>query len=228
MRDSASCADVHELTAELALGIADGEERARALEHIAGCFECQRELERLSALADELLELAPEHEPPVGFELRALQSFEPRVRRRRVVRPALALAATVVVAVALTAGATLFAARDDLRLAHHYRSTLTAAHGSYFGAVPLTDSGGRTGGVLFIYRGAPSWLMVTVDGAYRFSAKRVEIVGTTGRVIPLPWPRLTIGSWGGALPVELGAVTSVRLVDGGGRVLLAATMQQPR
>jgi len=228
MRDSASCADVHELAAELALGIADGEERARVLEHVAVCFECQRELERLSALADELLEIAPEHEPPVGFELRALESFEPRVRRRRVVGPALALAATAVVAVALAAAAALFATRDDIRLAHHYRTTLTAAHGSYFGAVPLTAWGGKTGGVLFIYRGAPSWLMVTVDGAYRSSAERVELVGTTGRVVPLPWQRLTIGSWGGALPVGLDAVRSVRLLDRDGRVILAATMQQPR
>jgi hypothetical protein len=40
--------------------------------------------------------------------------------------------------------------------------------------------------VLFIYRGAPSWLMVTVEGAYRSSAKRVELIGAGRRVIALP------------------------------------------
>jgi hypothetical protein len=227
MRDSASCGDVRELTAELALGIADGEERARALEHAAGCPDCRRELEQLSSLADELLELAPEHEPPLGFELRVLEAFEPRVPRRQRVRPALAFAATLAVAVALTAGGVLFAARDDLRLAHHYRSTLTAAHGSYFGAVRLDDSDGDEGGVLFIYRGAPSWLMVTVHAGYRPSAKRVELVGRNGRVVPLPWPRLTIGSWGGALPIELDDVAAVRVADRDGRVLLTARMPRP-
>jgi hypothetical protein len=50
-------------------------------------------------------------------------------------------------------------------------------HGSYFGAVPLTASDGKAGGALFIYRGAPSWLMVTVEGAYRSSAKRCRRLG---------------------------------------------------
>jgi hypothetical protein len=67
--------------------------------------------------------------------------------------------------------------------------------------------------------------MVTVDSEYRSTAKSVELVGRNGRVIPLPWPRLTIGSWGAALPVELDAVGTVRLVDRTGHVLLAARMR---
>ena len=54
------CHEIRELAAELALGIADGEDRARVLEHVADCADCRREVESFSAVADELLVLAPE------------------------------------------------------------------------------------------------------------------------------------------------------------------------
>ena len=46
------CDEIRELAAELALGIADGEDRARVLEHLADCADCRREVEGLSAVAD--------------------------------------------------------------------------------------------------------------------------------------------------------------------------------
>ena len=70
---SAQCAEIRALLPELALGIADGEERARALEHLGGCADCRRELDELSAIADELVALAPEREPPAGFEGRVIE-----------------------------------------------------------------------------------------------------------------------------------------------------------
>ena len=235
MSGNGSCEDTRELAAELALGIADGEARAKVLEHVAVCAECQRELERLSALADGLLELAPEREPPVGFELRVLDAMQPlsstepfERRRLRLPRRVLPLAAALAAAVVVTAGGLLYAVQDDRHLADHYRATLTEAHGSYFGAARLHDDAGKAAGVLFVYRGSPSWLMVTVDPPYRATARRVELVGADGRVIPIPWPRLTQGAWGGSLPVDLGAVESVRLVSKEGRVLLATTMPETR
>src|SRR5437867_2343290 len=174
MSGNCSCDDTRELVAELALGIADGEARAKVLEHVAVCAECQRELERLSALADGLLELAPEREPPVGFELRVLDAMQPLAsagaseqRRLRGPRRVLALAAALAAAVLVTAGGSLYAVRDDRHLADHYRATLSEAHGSYFGAARLHDAAGKAAGVLFVYRGSPSWLMVTVDPPYR-------------------------------------------------------------
>ena len=64
---SADCEHVRELAAELALGIADGEDRARALDQLAECPECRKTIEQLSSVADELLMLAPAEEPPPGF-----------------------------------------------------------------------------------------------------------------------------------------------------------------
>ena len=54
--------------AELALGTLDGRDRATLLAHVQTCPACEAELDELSALADQLLEVAPEAEPPVGFE----------------------------------------------------------------------------------------------------------------------------------------------------------------
>ena len=60
----ADCEHLREIAPEVALGIADGEDRAWALEHLDDCPACRARIERLSALADELLLLAPAAEPP--------------------------------------------------------------------------------------------------------------------------------------------------------------------
>jgi hypothetical protein len=225
---SPSCEEARDVVAELALGIADGEERARILDHVAGCSECRRELEHLSEVADRLLELAPEAEPPVGFELGVLETMDPRsVRRPRLGRWVLAVAAAFVAA-AVTAGGLLFASRDDRRVADHYRATLTEANGSYFGAARLRDADGREGGALFVYRGAPSWLTVTVDARHATTADRVELIDRAGRRIPLGWARFSDGAWGGAVPVDLGRVSTVRVLTRDGRLLLSVPMPRTR
>jgi hypothetical protein len=216
------CDETRELVPELALGIADGEERARVLEHAATCADCRRELEELAALSEELLVLATAAEPPVGFELRVLESIAPPApeRRRPRLRPVLGLAAAAVAAAAVTAGALLLAGRDDRRLADHYRSVLAEAHGSYLGAVRLRDAAGREGGVLFVYRGKPSWLMVTVDPALRARAARIEVLGRDGRALRFAWARLSEGTWAG--PADPARVSGVRVLDREGRALLTA------
>src|SRR5438034_844853 len=133
MSGDVTCQEAREHLAELALGVADGEQRARTLDHVDGCPECRHELERLSVVGDRLLELAPEVEPPIGFELRVLESISPRpARRPRLRRWVLAVVAAAIASAAIASGALLFALRDDRRLADHYRGTLTEAHGSYF------------------------------------------------------------------------------------------------
>jgi len=74
-----ACEETRELLPELALGILGGEDRARALEHLTRCADCSSELAALSRAADGLLTLAPQHEPPAGFEDRVLA----KLRRER-------------------------------------------------------------------------------------------------------------------------------------------------
>jgi hypothetical protein len=217
------CEETRELLPELALGIADGEERARVLEHVEDCARCRRELERQSAVADELLALAPEQEPPLGFELGVLRSIEPPAPRRGLLRR-FAFIAAIVAAVAITAGGMTLGFRDERRLADHYRATLAQAHGTYFGARRFADAANRPGGVLFAYRGSPSWIMVTVASRHRAAVERAEIVDRSGRRIPLSSFRLDDGVWGGSIPVDFPDVAAVHLVDRDGRSVLVAQL----
>src|SRR5437867_5785616 len=157
MAGNASCQEIRELTSELALGIADGEDRARVLEHVQDCPECREELEQFTILADELLVLAPEREPPAGFELRTLRALQPSQPKQRWRRPALVLVAAALASL-VTAAGVLYGVRDDRRLASEYRATLAQAHGSSFKAVALQDDTGSNAGNLFVYRGSPSWI----------------------------------------------------------------------
>jgi Putative zinc-finger len=220
------CDEARELISELALGVADGEERARVLEHVEDCPDCRRELERQSAVADSLLVLAPEQEPPPGFELKVLRSIQPPAPRRSILRP-LAAVGAVAAAVAITVGAMLIGTRDDRRLADQYRAALEEANGRYFSAAQLTDPAGRRGGVLFTYRGTPSWILVTVSPALRASVDRAELVDRGGNRIPLPSFRLADGAWGGSIPVDLQDVAAVHLVGEDGRAALVAELPRP-
>jgi Putative zinc-finger len=224
MSGDARCEETRGLLAEVALGIADGEERARVLEHVADCPDCRRELERESAIADGLLVLAPAEEPPPGFELGVLRSIQPPSTRRGWILRWVAVGATVAAAVAITAGAMQLSSRDDRRLADQYRAALAEANGTYFGAVRLTDAAGRRGGVVFVYRGSPSWLLVTVAPAYRVSVDRAEVVDRSGRRLPLASFRLVDGTWGGSIPIALGGVAAVHLVGADGRSVLVAEL----
>ena len=221
MNADGRCDELHGPLEELALGIADGEDRARVLEHVPDCDRCRVELERLSALADELLVLSPEQEPPPGFEVRVLRAVRPPERRRWSLRLAPVLASAALATV-VTAGALLFAFHDERSLADHYRATLAEANGSSFGAVRLHDAAGAPAGTVFAYEGAPSWLVVTVAPDFRDQVDRAEIVTRNGRRVPLTSFRLASGAWGGALPVALDDVAAVHLVDGAGRSILVA------
>lgn len=87
----ASCDEVRAAAAELALGVLDGEERARVLAHARGCAACRAHLDELAVVAREILTAAPVHEPPPGFESRVLEALAPArprdarggLRRRR-------------------------------------------------------------------------------------------------------------------------------------------------
>jgi hypothetical protein len=213
-----SCEHTRQTAAELALGIADGADRAQALRHIAECAECRRAVEELSQVADELLMLAPEREPPMGFESRVLARLQPppstAPRRVRRWRRALVVLAPPVAAAALAVGVVLGATRDDHRLAEQYRATLAEAHGSYFEAARLRAPGDVPAGVVYAYRGTPSWIFVYVDAAHRSTTYSVELATTSGKRVPLPSFRIdpATGSAGVAIPLDIHSVAAVRLV----------------
>lgn len=77
------CPDVREVAPDFAFGILDGEARSEVLLHVDHCPSCQRYVSELSETADALVLLAPEAEPPAGFERRVLDRIVESSRRRR-------------------------------------------------------------------------------------------------------------------------------------------------
>src|SRR5262249_54578191 len=216
----ARCGETRDALAELALGVADGEERGRALQHLAGCPECRAELEKLSDVADELSLLAPHREVPVGFESRVLSRVlpPPAPRRRRWPRLVLAPAAAALAAV----GITLAIVWNDIQTAHHYDSVLQQANGKEFEAYSLYDNG-TPSGTVFSYRGSPSWVQIDVDPGHRTGLTSAELVTDDGTRVPLPWFRLDPrGASGGSIPVDPGRVSVLRVLPAGGGAPLVA------
>jgi predicted anti-sigma-YlaC factor YlaD len=184
MPDDLNCEALREPIAELALGIASGEQRARVLEHASRCPSCRRLLSELALVDDELLALAPEHEPPPGFEVRVLARLgRPRRRGRR--NLAVAAVAAALAAAALAAAAVLVATGDERRLGAQLQAVLSRADGQYLAVTELRDRTGRELGLVFHYGGRPSWVFVTLERPLppgRYAATLVTAVGTTSEL----------------------------------------------
>jgi Putative zinc-finger len=209
------CEEIRELAPELALGIVEGEERGRALEHLADCPECRRRVEELAEVADGLLLLAPHREVPAGFESQVLRRVlpTPGPRRRRRLGLVLAPVAAALAAVAIT----LAVVADDLDLASDYRQTLDEANGQGFYASGLRTPQGKEAGTVFTYVGSPSWMFINVDPALRAEIRGAELITDDGAQVRLRWFNLdTSGSSGGGLPVDPHDVSVLRLLPSAG------------
>ena len=76
-----TCAQLRDVAPELALGVLGGAERGEALAHLDACSRCQVHVAELTEAADVLPLLAPEREPPPGFEARVLHGLASERRR---------------------------------------------------------------------------------------------------------------------------------------------------
>jgi hypothetical protein len=225
MNEPLNCEEARLLAPELSLGNATGEERARVLNHLASCPDCRRFVSELSAVADELLLLAPAHEPPAGFESRVLARLNDTRRERRSVRGLLALAAAAVIAGAAGASGVLLSLTTDRAIALQYRQALAVADGEYFGAVPLLDSRRQERGLVFGYLGSPSWLFVTLEAPLDRATYRAELLVRRGGPIVLDESvRLSEArpSWGTVLQADFHEATGFQIVDGDGQQVLRA------
>ena len=235
------CERVTELAPELALGVADGHERESALHHMGGCQTCRRLVWELSAVSDDLLMLAPEHEAPLGLEDRMLcdiasaereRANVPRIvpapRRRSIVRRAWRIAlvaAGLALAVAVGASGVFLGTAADRRLAEQYRAVLGVGQGSFFAAAPVW-SDAREVGTAWGYQGNPSWVFVSLRtpegdrGSYE-----AWLVTSDGRRISLGRAELGAGAtaWGHNIPVDLSTARALILESQDGGADLIAT-----
>jgi hypothetical protein len=242
MNAEMGCEQVRELAPELAIGIADGQDRDAALRHAAACPDCRRLISELSSVVDDVLLLAPSHEPPPGFASSTVARITPPVaarRRRRASWPAarhtpagrrwlprVAVAASVAAALAVGAGAVYQSTSADRQLAGSYRAVLAQGHGSFFAAAQLDGPTG-TVGTVFGYQGRPSWLLATVHlprpGAQRFD---VQLITRDGRHLSLGSAVLggTWGTWSAQISMDLTQVAQLRFVAAGGQTTMVANL----
>src|SRR5918996_1445705 len=179
------CEQVRELAGELALGIAEGQDRDAAPGPPGGLWP------------------VPAAGRGAGGGRRRALSAGPRPSATRRVRvpgrlPAPAAAAAVVLAATLGAGSVVLATAGDCRLAEGYQAVLRQGQGASFVAAPLQGARGRVGTV-FGYQGQPSWVMVTLAPSIPAKGRvQVQVLTRDGRSLSLGQAVLggAAGSWG--------------------------------
>ncbi len=215
---SSECAAMRDDLNEFALGTLSGRGRALVLDHLETCAHCTAESEALAEAADTLLWLAPEAEPPLGFETRVIERFRgtgnvrPIDRRRRLSLFAVAALLVVVFGVGIGVVAT------------------SQGGGSHPTATqrPLTGrlvSDGHVLGEVTISAGSPSWMIMNVDTGKLSGLVWCEVTFANGRSETVG--KFTIshgyGSWVAPIRASGRDVRSARIVNGSGAVLAQAT-----
>ncbi len=229
--------DHAEPLAELALGILTGRERAATLAHVDSCPRCAEELEQLSHAADAVLSVAPELEPPMGFEVRlfsrmglteppatlkSAQSTQRRFSARwgsRLPRWAVAAAAAVV-ALALGLGIGWSTSGPDGGTHPGGPAGAEVAVGN------LTANGSSVGSVN-TYGGSKPWMIVTLADSWSDGKVTCEVVtkdGVTHKVGSFT-AKDGYGAWGAPLRVAPQDVRKAEVVSSAGEVIASATMR---
>lgn len=219
MRDL-SCAECLELCPDVALGIADAENRASLLSHVERCRSCRDELSSLSDVADLLCVLAPPVDPPRDFASRVVNAISPPSRPEPRARPShrsyvrwLSVAAVVVLALAAGVGGWLAAGRASAPSATVDTAPLLSHHHS-IGQVTMVP-------------GQKPWLSVAIRFRTRSTVVRCEVENvedgwwTIGTFVVHDG----YGYWAAPLPHAL-AVRRAELVSPSGRVLAVASFAE--
>jgi hypothetical protein len=177
------CPDVREVGPDLAFGILDGEARSDVLLHLDHCPSCQRYVSELSETADAMVLLAPEAEPPAGFERRVLDRIVESSRRRRW-RTTKLVAVTAAAAIILsdqnrTPGSEVAAPPA----ATSKTVAMVGANGQNVGKVAVVSNGTTMTMDLSVAYGLPDGdynIVLTRSGAPKEPLDTVHIGGNTG------------------------------------------------
>lgn len=205
-----TCTEARDLVAEYSLGILEPALTRRMSEHIAGCMACRHEVDETEGVGDQLLDLIPDAEPPLGFDRAVIAAIGQRPDRRRRHRVfagvgALAAAVAAVVGVAVT----------TLTGQHHVRSLeLTAV---FF-------QGDRPVGTVYI-GGHPAWVNMSVDHAKLTGMVACQLISRNGSVTTIGDFQLVDGSgkWSAPDPAANPQIVGARLIAPDGTVMATAS-----
>ncbi|MEA2685243.1 MAG: hypothetical protein QOE93_438 [Actinomycetota bacterium] len=216
------CRESDEWGAELALGLLSGPERAAALSHLARCPRCRESVDELAQVGDRLLLLAPEAEPPAGFESRVLAAVasadtRPPLPAHRGRGPRFGLVAALVAAAALAGGlvATTLGTPPAVDEAGVIRTGLAVSQS------------GRVSCRVVVTGDRPATVLVSLDGYPGADADvRVEMETVGGA--PVALAPLHVAAGHGLLvqnvDVEAGDLRLMRMFDRDGRVIYEAML----
>ena len=211
--DQGPCAVTRAQAAELALGIIEGADRGAALDHLAECADCRAEIRRLTEAADAVVALAPEAEPPAGFESTVLARIgDERSDHGR--RPWLLTMAVAVLLLLLGIGVGLLVAADGDGATSVATARMEAPDGETVGEVWRT---GEADAAVFV--SVPAWAGIDTTGpdAPRY-ALRLELAD--GDTVEVGDFALADGVSSWAVPTDLdgGDIRAVSVIDATGRV----------
>ena len=226
------CADLADTRVELALGLLSGTDRAAAVSHLAACRTCREEVDDLSRVVDQLSLLAPQVEPPSGFETRVLAAVaDGRVRRGRrlpyafragrlIGGRAAAVVAVGLVAMGLVLGFAADRTGDRPPVEEGYVVPRVRT------ALAVSPSG-RTTCRVVITGTNPATVVVSLDGSPGASgAYAVAMQQVAGPTIELGTLQLTDGHGvlAQAVPVDAGMLTTMLMYGEDGKVLYEAPL----
>ena len=209
------CAGLREVSAELALGDLSGAERADALAHLARCPKCGQLVGELTRVAEDLLLLAPELEPPPGFESKVLAELGGQRKPRRLRLRSLVAVAAALVLFAVGGVVVAQVAEDD----DGPETVRTAL---------AVSASGRSTCRVVVHGGDPASLVVSLDGPPGSSWEYVvEAQPVKGAAIPVGRFALSDGRGLLATTVAVDAddLKSVRVFNTEGELLYEAFPQ---
>jgi hypothetical protein len=225
-----TCEDFDDVVAELAVTAIDEPDASRYQAHAGSCPRCAARLAQLALLADHLLMLAPEAEPPDGFDTRfvaAMNHADSPTRRgagairdaRRVPRRAVG-AAALGVAAALMLGLVL--GRWVSSDAPPAASGATAAS-----SAPISANGNVIGGIEL--RAHPRAMVVITltnprPGAGRRNCQLLSVDGTWVNVGSWSYEEIATGVWAAGIAPGLLSATRMRVIDDSGATVATAAM----
>lgn len=212
------CAEFDEVLEELAIGDLAEPAQSRMLAHAATCRECRGRLDALLGLTDSLLTLAPQHEPPPGFESRVLERFGALQRssgRNKARRRWVQVAAAVALVAALIGGFALGRRGQHAAEAVVSSGPIITTTGAPIGAIQLV-SATHPYALVTIDRPRPGDQIVTCE--LQFAGGRTVTVGSWG------YDDVKASVW--AVGIDLGMLDAVlmRIVDEHGTVLATASL----
>jgi hypothetical protein len=204
------CSQVDEIATEYALGILPPGEARAVSAHLLSCPACRREIEEIRGIGDQMLDLLPDAEPPLGFDQKVLSAVGPRARRPARIRMLLGAAAAALV----LAGAGLSAALLPSSGSSPHRAELAS----------VLRAGDHDVGSVYV-GGHPTWVSMTVDDLSLSGPVSCQLVWSDGNVTTVGtfWLVHGSGSWGAPDPAGMAHLVGARLVGPAGELIARAT-----